>query len=122
MASQESKKFVPCLVSQYAFDVAIISVFGENLDPEIEGIKSLYECLEKGYNSMPVDLPGTPYRKAMKVTRRDTWKILFTFGSCSRTLLPEMVPRVPIVFGFLSNFPFMLKDKYIIVVGRQGSF
>ncbi|KAB1225921.1 Abscisic acid 8'-hydroxylase 2 [Morella rubra] len=56
-------------MKRYAFDVAIISVFGENLDPEIEGIKSLYECLEKGYNSMPVDLPGTPYRKAMKARK-----------------------------------------------------
>lgn len=55
-------------LSQYAFDVAIISVFGNNKeDLELEGIKHLYQCLEKGYNSMPLDLPATPFHKAMKV-------------------------------------------------------
>lgn len=52
---------------QFAFDVAMISAFGDQQDLEIERIKHLYQCLEKGYNSMPLDLPGTPFRKAMKV-------------------------------------------------------
>nr|GEZ57841.1 abscisic acid 8'-hydroxylase 2 [Tanacetum cinerariifolium] len=32
----------------------------------MDGLKRLYYCLEKGYNSMPLDLPGTPFKKAMK--------------------------------------------------------
>lgn len=52
---------------QYAFDVAMISVFGNKRDFEVEGIKNLYHCIEKGYNSMALDLPGTPFHKAMKV-------------------------------------------------------
>lgn len=52
---------------QYAFDVAMISAFGKKLDPEVEGIKKLYQCLEKGYNSMPINLPGTLFHKAIKV-------------------------------------------------------
>lgn len=53
---------------KYAFDVAMISVFGDKSDlVEMEGIKSLYHRLEMGYNSMPLDLPGTPFNKAMKV-------------------------------------------------------
>ncbi|WCJ20494.1 Abscisic acid 8'-hydroxylase 1 [Euphorbia peplus] len=53
-------------MKRYAFDVAIISVFGEQQYLEMEGIKNLYTCLEKGYNSMPLDIPGTPFYKAMK--------------------------------------------------------
>lgn len=30
-------------------------------------IKQLYQRLEMGYNSMPLDLPGTSFHKAMKV-------------------------------------------------------
>lgn len=45
----------------------MISAFGDNPEPETEGIKSLYQRLEKGYNSMPLDFPGTPFHKAMKV-------------------------------------------------------
>ncbi|PWA91423.1 ABA 8-oxidase [Artemisia annua] len=56
-------------MKKYAFEVAILSIFGNKLEAEIEGIKGLYQCLEKGYNSMPLDLPGTPFNKAMKARR-----------------------------------------------------
>ena len=66
---------------QYAFDVAVISVFGNKLEElEMEGIKHLYECLEKGYNSMPLDLPGTPFHKTMKVlkiNKTNKWVLFF---------------------------------------------
>nr|AJO53630.1 ABA 8'-hydroxylase 3 [Pyrus pyrifolia] len=57
-------------MKRYAFDVAMISAFGNKRDFEMEGIKHLYQCLEKGYNSMPLDLPGTPFHKAMKARKR----------------------------------------------------
>ncbi|PIA60384.1 hypothetical protein AQUCO_00300106v1 [Aquilegia coerulea] len=56
-------------MKKFAFDVAIISAFGGRSDLETEGIKHLYNCLEKGYNSMPLDLPGTPFRKAKKARK-----------------------------------------------------
>ncbi|XP_055962199.1 abscisic acid 8'-hydroxylase 2 isoform X3 [Mercurialis annua] len=37
---------------------------------EMEGIEHLYSCLENGYNSMPLDLPGTPFYKAMKARKQ----------------------------------------------------
>ncbi|XP_050140929.1 abscisic acid 8'-hydroxylase 2 [Malus sylvestris] len=56
-------------MKRYAFDVAMISAFGNKRDFEMEGIKHLYQCLEKGYNSMPLDLPGTSFHKAMKARK-----------------------------------------------------
>ncbi|XP_051113547.1 abscisic acid 8'-hydroxylase 2 [Andrographis paniculata] len=58
-------------MKQYAFEVAIISVFGNKpeAEAETEGIKCLYHALEKGYNSMPIDFPGTPFYKAMKARK-----------------------------------------------------
>ncbi|KAM0021424.1 putative (+)-abscisic acid 8'-hydroxylase [Helianthus debilis subsp. tardiflorus] len=56
-------------MKKYAFEVAMLSVFGKKLESEIEGIKGLYQCLEKGYNSMPLDLPATPFNKAMKARK-----------------------------------------------------
>lgn len=47
----------------------MLSVFGDEQEVEMEGIKYLYQTLEKGYNSMPLDFPGTPFYKAMKVKR-----------------------------------------------------
>ncbi|MBA0639679.1 hypothetical protein Goklo_022700 [Gossypium klotzschianum] len=57
-------------MKRYAFDVAMISAFGHKRDSEMKGIKQLYQCLEKGYNSMPLDLPGTPFHKAMKARKQ----------------------------------------------------
>ncbi|KAI3450363.1 hypothetical protein Pfo_007028 [Paulownia fortunei] len=56
-------------MKKYAFEVAMISAFGDNPEPETEGIKWLYQRLEKGYNSMPLDFPGTPFHKAMKARK-----------------------------------------------------
>ncbi|XVF05484.1 hypothetical protein REPUB_Repub05bG0176300 [Reevesia pubescens] len=56
-------------MKKYAFDVAMISAFGHKQDSEMKGIKQLYQCLEKGYNSMPLELPGTPFHKAMKARK-----------------------------------------------------
>ena len=36
----------------------------------IEELKQCYLTLEKGYNSMPVNLPGTLFHKAMKTRKR----------------------------------------------------
>ncbi|XP_074290108.1 abscisic acid 8'-hydroxylase 2-like [Silene latifolia] len=56
-------------MKKYAFGVAMISVFGDKAESEKEGIKQLYQCLEKGYNSMPLNFPGTPFSKAMKARK-----------------------------------------------------
>ncbi|KAL5747877.1 hypothetical protein ACOSP7_024895 [Xanthoceras sorbifolium] len=56
-------------MKKYAFDVAMSSAFGHQPDLEMEGIKHLYHCLEKGYNSMPLDLPGTRFHRAMKARK-----------------------------------------------------
>ncbi|XP_052184159.1 abscisic acid 8'-hydroxylase 2-like [Diospyros lotus] len=57
-------------MKRYAFDVAMVSALGEKLEGlEMERIKDLYYSLEKGYNSMPLDLPGTSFHAAMKARK-----------------------------------------------------
>ncbi|KAF5744587.1 abscisic acid 8'-hydroxylase 2-like [Tripterygium wilfordii] len=56
-------------LKRYAFDVAMISAFGDKKEIQMEGIKCLYQYVEKGYNSMPLDLPGTLFHKAMKARK-----------------------------------------------------
>lgn len=47
--------------------MAVYSAFGDVKEAEVKGIKRLYQQLEKGYNSMPLDFPGTRFHQAMKV-------------------------------------------------------
>ncbi|KAL5973363.1 hypothetical protein ACLOJK_030013 [Asimina triloba] len=56
-------------MKMFAFDVAMLSVFGHIQDHGTEGMKELYYCIEKGYNALPLRLPGTPFHKAMKARR-----------------------------------------------------
>nr|XP_010933004.1 abscisic acid 8'-hydroxylase 1 [Elaeis guineensis] len=54
----------------YAFNVALLSIFGKDEISYIEELKQCYYTLEKGYNSMPINLPGTLFHKAMKARKQ----------------------------------------------------
>lgn len=54
----------------YSLNVALLSIFGAEEMRYIEELKQCYLTLEKGYNSMPVNLPGTLFHKAMKARKR----------------------------------------------------
>ncbi|KAJ8512969.1 hypothetical protein OPV22_003403 [Ensete ventricosum] len=53
----------------YAFNVAIVSIFGKDELSYLEELKQCYYTLEKGYNSMPINLPGTLFFRAMKARK-----------------------------------------------------
>ncbi|KAL9246085.1 hypothetical protein vseg_019664 [Gypsophila vaccaria] len=50
----------------YTFNVALLSIFGKDEIIYREELKKCYYILEKGYNSMPINLPGTLFNKSMK--------------------------------------------------------
>ncbi|KAJ3689470.1 hypothetical protein LUZ61_018634 [Rhynchospora tenuis] len=54
----------------YAFNVALRSIFGKQEMSCMEELKQCYYTLEKGYNSLPINLPGTLFHKAMKARKR----------------------------------------------------
>lgn len=67
--------FVSLLSHQYTFNVALISILGKDAVFYREDLKRCYYILEKGYNSMPINLPGTLFHKAMKA-RKELAQIL----------------------------------------------
>nr|CAD1830968.1 unnamed protein product [Ananas comosus var. bracteatus] len=54
----------------YALNVALLSIFGKDEISYMEELKQCYYTLEKGYNSMPINLPGTLFHKAMKARKQ----------------------------------------------------
>nr|QWK52292.1 cytochrome P450 707A1 [Isatis tinctoria] len=59
----------------FTFNVALLSIFGKDEVLYREDLKRCYYILEKGYNSMPINLPGTLFHKAMKA-RKELSQIL----------------------------------------------
>lgn len=74
MANLGTNQFIFGLL-QYAFNVALLSILGKDEVQYREDLKRCYYILEKGYNSMPVNLPGTLFHKAMKA-RKELAQIL----------------------------------------------
>ncbi|KAK1563084.1 hypothetical protein Q3G72_022097 [Acer saccharum] len=53
----------------YTFNVALLSIFGKDDVLYREDLKRCYYILEQGYNSMPINLPGTLFNKSMKARK-----------------------------------------------------
>ncbi|KZV31731.1 abscisic acid 8'-hydroxylase 1-like [Dorcoceras hygrometricum] len=67
----------------YTFNVAMLSILGEDEVLYREDLKRCYHILEKGYNSMPINLPGTLFHKSMKA-RKELAQILAKIISLRR--------------------------------------
>ncbi|KAJ7943987.1 Abscisic acid 8'-hydroxylase [Quillaja saponaria] len=69
----------------FTFNVALLSIFGKDESLYREDLKRCYYILEKGYNSMPINLPGTLFNKAMKA-RKELAQILAKIISTRREM------------------------------------
>ncbi|KMT12295.1 hypothetical protein BVRB_5g102360 [Beta vulgaris subsp. vulgaris] len=69
----------------YTFNVALLSIFGKDEVKYREDLKRCYYILEKGYNSMPINLPGTLFNKSMKA-RKELAQILAQIISTRREM------------------------------------
>ncbi|PHT58670.1 Abscisic acid 8'-hydroxylase 1 [Capsicum baccatum] len=67
----------------YTYNVALLSIFGKDEMLYREDLKRCYYVLETGYNSMPINLPGTLFHKSMKA-RKELAKILAKIISLRR--------------------------------------
>ncbi|KAL8541387.1 hypothetical protein ACS0TY_002592 [Phlomoides rotata] len=54
----------------FSFEVGILAIVGHLDKQRKEELKNNYCILDKGYNSFPTNLPGTPYHKALMARRR----------------------------------------------------
>lgn len=70
---------------QYTFNVALLLIFGKDEFLYREDLKRCYYILEKGYNSMPINLPGTLFNKSMKA-RKELAQILAKILSSRRQM------------------------------------
>lgn len=57
------------LVLQFSFEVGILAIFGDLEGHYREQLRKNYCIVDKGYNSYPTNIPGTPYRRALLVSR-----------------------------------------------------
>ncbi|XP_022772191.1 abscisic acid 8'-hydroxylase 4-like isoform X2 [Durio zibethinus] len=62
-------------MKKFAFEVGILLIFGCLEARYREELKKNYFIVDRGYNSFPTNIPGTPYKKAI-VARKRLGKIL----------------------------------------------
>lgn len=61
---------------QFSFDVGILIIFSELEMDYKDQLKRNYFMLDKGYNSFPATIWGTPYHDAIRVGLQN-WSILY---------------------------------------------
>ena len=54
---------------QLSFEVGILTIFGHLETNQKEKLRENYSIVDKGYNSFPIKLPGTPFKKAFLVSK-----------------------------------------------------
>ncbi|CAL5383718.1 unnamed protein product [Camellia sinensis] len=57
-------------MKKFSFEVGILAIFGHLEAHYREELKKNYSIVEKGYNSFPTKIPGTPYKKALSARKR----------------------------------------------------
>ncbi|XP_050204900.1 abscisic acid 8'-hydroxylase 4-like [Mercurialis annua] len=57
-------------MKKFAFDAAVLTIFGNLESSYREKLKINYHILDKGYNSLPTNLPGTLYSKSLMARKR----------------------------------------------------
>lgn len=62
-------------MKKLSFEVGILAIFGHLQNHYREKLKNNYHMVDRGYNSFPSIIPGTPYRRAL-LARRDLSKII----------------------------------------------
>ncbi|XP_020576088.1 abscisic acid 8'-hydroxylase 1-like [Phalaenopsis equestris] len=87
LSSLEGRSFINTYqeMKTYALNVALLSIFGKEGESYIDELKQCYYTLERGYNSMPINLPGTLFHKSMKA-RRQVGLLVARIISCRRRM------------------------------------
>ncbi|KAI6688120.1 hypothetical protein NL676_024948 [Syzygium grande] len=62
-------------MKKLSFEVGILAIFGHLESHYREKLKNNYHMVDRGYNSFPTIIPGTPYRRAL-LARRNLSKII----------------------------------------------
>ncbi|XP_048637111.1 abscisic acid 8'-hydroxylase 4-like [Brassica napus] len=57
-------------MKKFAFDVGILAIFGHLEGSYREILKHNYNIVDKGYNSFPMNLPGTSYHKSLMARKQ----------------------------------------------------
>ncbi|KAI3688984.1 hypothetical protein L2E82_46930 [Cichorium intybus] len=57
-------------MKKLSFEVGILAIFGHLEASQKDKLKQNYSIVDKGYNSFPTKLPGTPFKKAFLARKR----------------------------------------------------
>ncbi|KAJ9674416.1 hypothetical protein PVL29_023765 [Vitis rotundifolia] len=57
-------------MKKFSFEVGILAIFGRLEAHYREELKKNYCIVDRGYNSFPTNIPGTPYKKALSARKR----------------------------------------------------
>ncbi|KAK6792764.1 hypothetical protein RDI58_011845 [Solanum bulbocastanum] len=98
-------------MKKFSFEVGILAIFG-HLDGHVkEELKKNYSIVDKGYNSFPINLPGSLYRKALQARKR--------LGKILSEIIRERKEKKVLEKGLLSCFLNAKEEKGLLVLNED---
>ncbi|KAG5613091.1 hypothetical protein H5410_024372 [Solanum commersonii] len=98
-------------MKKFSFEVGILAIFG-HLDGHVkEELKKNYSIVDKGYNSFPINLPGSLYRKSLQARKR--------LGKILSEIIRERNEKKVLEKGLLSCFLNAQEEKGLLVLNED---
>ncbi|MCE3050774.1 hypothetical protein HAX54_048055 [Datura stramonium] len=98
-------------MKKYSFEVGILAIFGRLEGHVKDELKENYSIVDKGYNSFPTKLPGSPYRKALQARKR--------LGKILSEIISERKEKKQLEKGLLSCFLNAKEEKGLLVLNED---
>ncbi|CAN4122682.1 unnamed protein product [Withania somnifera] len=92
-------------MKKFSFEVGILAIFGRVEGYVKDELKKNYRIVDKGYNSFPTNLPGSPYRKALQARKR--------LGKILSEIISERKEKKLLEKGLLSCFLNAKEEKVL---------
>ncbi|KAH0680447.1 hypothetical protein KY284_021532 [Solanum tuberosum] len=98
-------------MKKFSFEVGILAIFG-HLDGHVkEELKKNYSIVDEGYNSFPINLPGSLYRKSLQARKR--------LGKILSEIIRERNEKKVLEKGLLSCFLNAKEEKGLLVLNED---
>ena len=104
-------------MKQLSIEVICTNVFGMQPGEEMDRLRNDYDTLTRGFATLPINLPGTPYRKALQARDRIFEVLHARVRERRAQATDDGLSRILAAGSMLSDHDIVLELHHIVIAG-----